>query len=147
MLGEYGRLIVSEVPPTEQYRLLYALFPAAGQTSKGLLMTAFIKILLMEPNNAVLRGEVTVLFERYRKFMDVELQQRAVEYMVGGELGMGEAEGWRSGGGGLPKLHVCGASGGGERVHWGRPPPLPTPPHPVPTLPTLPSHLLIAFGE
>jgi len=45
-------------------------------------MTAFIKILLLEPTNAKLRGDVTGLFDRHQKYMDVELQQRATEYLV-----------------------------------------------------------------
>jgi hypothetical protein len=32
--------------------------------------------------NAALRQEVVGLFERYQKYMDAELQQRAVEYLV-----------------------------------------------------------------
>ncbi len=47
-------------------------------------MTAFIKILLLEPTNAKLRDDVTGLFDRHQKYMDVELQQRATEYLVGG---------------------------------------------------------------
>jgi AP-2 complex subunit alpha len=83
ILGEFGRLIAAEVPPMEQYKLLYGVFPPASQPTKGLLMTAFVKIYLMDPHNANLRVEVVGLFERYQKFMDVELQQRSVEYLVG----------------------------------------------------------------
>uniref|UniRef100_A0A7S0R8D3 Clathrin adaptor alpha/beta/gamma-adaptin appendage Ig-like subdomain domain-containing protein n=1 Tax=Chlamydomonas leiostraca TaxID=1034604 RepID=A0A7S0R8D3_9CHLO len=81
ILGEFGRLIAAEVPPAEQFKLLYAVFPPASQPTKGLLMTAFVKIYLMDPHNANLRVEVVGLFERYQKFMDMELQQRAVEYL------------------------------------------------------------------
>ncbi len=44
ILGEYGRLIRAEVPPAEQYRLLHGAFPAASQPTKGLLMTALLKV-------------------------------------------------------------------------------------------------------
>ena len=44
ILGEFGRLIRSEVPPAEQFRLLNNVFPPASQPTKGLLMTAFIKV-------------------------------------------------------------------------------------------------------
>lgn len=50
--------------------------------AQGLLMTAFIKLYLLDPQNADLRHKVVDLFEKYQKFMDVELQQRAVEYLV-----------------------------------------------------------------
>ncbi|GFR46483.1 hypothetical protein Agub_g8060 [Astrephomene gubernaculifera] len=81
VLGEYGRLIRSEVPPAEQYRLLHAAFPAASPPTKGLLMTALLKIYLLEPTNATLSRDVRELFERYKRFMDAELQQRATEYL------------------------------------------------------------------
>ncbi|MEW5308641.1 MAG: hypothetical protein WDW38_000584 [Sanguina aurantia] len=82
LLGEYGRLIQSEKPPMELYRLLYAVFPGASQATKGLLMTAFIKLYLMEPDNAALRKEVLGLFEKHKKLMDSDLQQRATEYLA-----------------------------------------------------------------
>lgn len=44
VLGEYGRLIRTEVPPAEQYRLLHNAFPAASQPAKALLMTALLKV-------------------------------------------------------------------------------------------------------
>eukprot|EP00198_Chlamydomonas_reinhardtii_P001583 XP_001690919.1 alpha-adaptin [Chlamydomonas reinhardtii] len=81
ILGEYGRLIRAEVPPAEQYRLLHGAFPAASQPTKGLLMTALLKIYLLEPTNATLSRDVRELFDRYKRFMDAELQQRATEYL------------------------------------------------------------------
>ncbi|GIL47564.1 hypothetical protein Vafri_4358 [Volvox africanus] len=81
VLGEYGRLIRAEVPPAEQFRLLFAAFPAASPPTKGLLMTALLKIYLLDPSNATLSREVRDLFERYKRFMDAELQQRATEYL------------------------------------------------------------------
>ncbi|GIL70205.1 hypothetical protein Vretimale_3499 [Volvox reticuliferus] len=82
ILGEYGRLIRAEVPPAEQFRLLFAAFPAASPPTKGLLMTALLKIYLLDPSNATLSREVRDLFERYKRFMDAELQQRATEYLA-----------------------------------------------------------------
>ncbi|KAG2452624.1 hypothetical protein HYH02_002861 [Chlamydomonas schloesseri] len=82
ILGEYGRLIRAEVPPAEQYRLLHGAFPAASQPTKGLLMTALLKIYLLEPTNATLSRDVRELFDRYKRFMDAELQQRATEYLA-----------------------------------------------------------------
>ena len=55
ILGEFGRLITPEVPPAEQFKLLYSAFPTVSQEAKGLLMTAFIKIYLLDPSNANLR--------------------------------------------------------------------------------------------
>jgi len=81
ILGEFGRLIVNEVSPSEQFKLLNAVFPAASQPTKGLLMTAFVKIYLVDSANPELRTSVVGLFERHQRYMDAELQQRAVEYL------------------------------------------------------------------
>ncbi|KAL6765658.1 adaptin N terminal region-domain-containing protein [Haematococcus lacustris] len=81
LLGEFGSLVADQAPLAEQFRLLHALFPPATPATKGLLLTAFIKLYLADPGNAALRNEVVTLFERNQKFMDAELQQRAVEYL------------------------------------------------------------------
>lgn len=80
VLGEYGRLAAPEVTPLEQFRLLHGLFPAASNATKGLLMSAFLKLYLLQPDDAVLRGEVLAVYERYSRQVDADLQQRAVEY-------------------------------------------------------------------
>lgn len=48
LLGEYGRLIKASVPSLEQYRLLRELFATAGNVTKALLMSAFLKIYLQD---------------------------------------------------------------------------------------------------
>eukprot|EP00798_Chlamydomonas_sp_ICE-L_P015244 gene15244-21326_t len=82
ILGEFGRQIQAETPPMNQFKLLYTQFPAASVQTKGLLLTSFIKIYLLDPHNQELKAEVDQLFERYKKYMDSELQQRATEYMA-----------------------------------------------------------------
>mmetsp|Transcript_39785 Transcript_39785/g.88425 ORF Transcript_39785/g.88425 Transcript_39785/m.88425 type:complete len:1123 (+) Transcript_39785:142-3510(+) len=82
ILGEYGRLITAETPAAEQFRLLHATFPPASQPTKGLLMTSFVKLYLLDPQNQALKRDVVGLFERYQRFMDAELQQRSAEYLA-----------------------------------------------------------------
>lgn len=48
VLGEYGGRIKTEVPCMEQYRLLCRLFPGSSPAVKGLLITAFVKMLLQD---------------------------------------------------------------------------------------------------
>jgi hypothetical protein len=47
---------------------------------QAILMTAFEKMVVNDPGNAELKAAVDDIFERYSRFTDAELQQRAVEY-------------------------------------------------------------------
>ena len=47
---------------------------------QGLLLSAYLKMLLADPNDDELRQQVGAVYERYSHFMDADLQQRAVEY-------------------------------------------------------------------
>ena len=47
---------------------------------QGLLLSAYLKMLLADPNDDQLRQQVGAVYERYSHFMDADLQQRAVEY-------------------------------------------------------------------
>lgn len=47
---------------------------------QGLLLSAYLKMLLADPNDAQLRQQISAVYERYSHFMDADLQQRAVEY-------------------------------------------------------------------
>ncbi|CAK0759184.1 hypothetical protein CVIRNUC_002678 [Coccomyxa viridis] len=80
VLGEYGRL-VKEVPTHVQFALLHERFLTVSNETKGLLLTTYLKFLIADPEDASLRALAEEVFDRYSRFMDVELQQRAVEYM------------------------------------------------------------------
>eukprot|EP00775_Hariotina_reticulata_P003331 gene3331-3608_t len=82
VLGEYGRLIKGQVGSLEQFRLLHDRFPTQSSSTKGLLLSAFLKILLSDPGNAPLQAEVKDVFTRYSRQLDPELQQRSAEYLV-----------------------------------------------------------------
>eukprot|EP00878_Enallax_costatus_P024930 GHUV01026636.1.p1 GENE.GHUV01026636.1~~GHUV01026636.1.p1 ORF type:complete len:670 (+),score=220.90 GHUV01026636.1:292-2301(+) len=82
VIGEYGRLIKSQVPTLDQFRLLHERFPTLSSTTKGLLLTAYLKMLLSDPGNEALKSEVTDVFSRYSRQLDPELQQRSAEYLV-----------------------------------------------------------------
>lgn len=74
----------SRTSGTDIFRLLHEHFPVVSTTTKGLLLSAYLKLLHADPDNAALKKEVMNVFTRYGKFMDAELQQRSVEYMVSG---------------------------------------------------------------
>lgn len=82
LLGEFGRLVAGEegLSTLEQFRLLHARFLATSADTKAILLTAFEKMVVAEPDNGTLRQAVDDVLRRYSRFMDAELQQRAVEY-------------------------------------------------------------------
>ena len=80
ILGEYGNLIVAEVPLYEQFKLLQVSFSAVHAETKAMMLTAFGKMALVDPSDAKLGREIDAILERYRGYLDPELQQRAVEY-------------------------------------------------------------------
>ncbi|PRW60941.1 AP-2 complex subunit alpha-1-like [Chlorella sorokiniana] len=82
LLGEYGPLLsaAGEVPLLDQFQLLQERFVAASPETKALLLTAYEKMLVAEPDNAALREAVDALLARLAGTLDAELAQRAVEY-------------------------------------------------------------------
>jgi len=81
ILGEYGKLIKSETSPMEMFNLLHQHFATLSPATKGLLLTAYLKLLLLEHSNDKLQQVVTEVYGRYSRMMDPDLQQRAVEYL------------------------------------------------------------------
>ena len=82
VLGEYGAALRQQHPPLEIFQLLQERFPASSGRTKGLLMTSYLKLAMMDPNNEELKQGVMQVFEYYSKVVDAELQQRAVEYLA-----------------------------------------------------------------
>lgn len=66
----------------DQFKLLHERFLTSSTTTKGLLLTAYLKLLLSDAKNATLQSEVTGVFGRYSRQMEPELQQRSAEYLV-----------------------------------------------------------------
>eukprot|EP00891_Asterochloris_glomerata_P007006 jgi/Astpho2/7006/fgenesh1_pm.00107_%23_19_t len=79
ILGEYGRSL-KDLPVQEQFTLLHERFPAVSAEAKGLLLSAYLKMLLSDPENAKLQQLVGDVFDRYSRYIDADLQQRAVEF-------------------------------------------------------------------
>lgn len=82
VLGEYGLLVSNKHPPKKIFQMLHERFLAASSKTKPLLMSAFLKIMMMDHGDHELRSSVLQVFERYSTVLDAELQQRAVEYLV-----------------------------------------------------------------
>ena len=87
VLGEFGCLLVTPetcpgvegapVSGGEQFAALQQHVKSVETPTRCLLLTAFLKLQNLYPE---LKSEVLPLFEQYSAVMDMELQQRAVEY-------------------------------------------------------------------
>ncbi|KAK9841331.1 hypothetical protein WJX74_004023 [Apatococcus lobatus] len=80
VLGDYGNTMKG-VPPSELFALLQERFPSMPPHAKGILLSAYLKLCLMAPQDIQLKEQVMEVLSRYARFMDADLQQRAVEYM------------------------------------------------------------------
>jgi AP-2 complex subunit alpha len=76
-------VLQASVPSSEQFKLLHERFPTLSSTTKGLLLSAYLKMLLHDASNAGLQAEVVAVFSRHSRQLDPELQQRSTEYLVG----------------------------------------------------------------
>eukprot|EP00201_Polytomella_parva_P006204 CAMPEP_0175083532 /NCGR_PEP_ID=MMETSP0052_2-20121109/27451_1 /TAXON_ID=51329 ORGANISM="Polytomella parva, Strain SAG 63-3" /NCGR_SAMPLE_ID=MMETSP0052_2 /ASSEMBLY_ACC=CAM_ASM_000194 /LENGTH=1189 /DNA_ID=CAMNT_0016355025 /DNA_START=55 /DNA_END=3620 /DNA_ORIENTATION=- len=82
VLGEYGKQIEKEVPAAEQFRLLQGSYANLAGATKEIVLTALIKIYLADFGNVGLRQEAVTLFEKGKKILDAEVQQKAAEYLA-----------------------------------------------------------------
>ncbi|KAG1667410.1 hypothetical protein FOA52_004827 [Chlamydomonas sp. UWO 241] len=85
VLGRFGKDIKGEVPLVEQHRLLASPMQTASASSKGVTLSALIKLYLAEPSNLELRRATLGLFERSRTIIDPQAQARAAEVLVAAE--------------------------------------------------------------
>lgn len=87
ILGEFGRS-VSGVTSLEIFDTLHAKFPVVSRETQNLLLTAYAKLLVAQPNDQQLRDRVMKVYNSFQSSMDAEMQQRAFEYLhLRGSLG------------------------------------------------------------
>ncbi|KAI9593190.1 adaptin N terminal region-domain-containing protein [Syncephalis fuscata] len=81
ILGEFGHLIAEEPNslPNDQLTTLYTKFRIASHPTRALLLNTFFKYANLFPE---LRNEVASILSVYARAIDVELQQRACEYLA-----------------------------------------------------------------
>lgn len=81
ILGEYGHLIADEPgrSPIEQFQLLYSRSNLVSTSTRALLLTTYFKWLNLFPE---IREQIVAVFTKYSRVLDVELQQRACEYLA-----------------------------------------------------------------
>lgn len=80
LLGEFGHL-VAETPncsPIEQFMVLQSHFPICESSTKGILLSTYIKFVNLFPE---IRPQVIEVFRVQSQSVDSEIQQRACEYL------------------------------------------------------------------
>ncbi|WFD30397.1 hypothetical protein MSPP1_001416 [Malassezia sp. CBS 17886] len=86
VLGEYGHLIANDpgMGPAEQFHVLHTRSHLCSPRTRALLLTTYLKWINQYPE---LREDILFVFRRSQRALDLEMQQRACEYMVLAELG------------------------------------------------------------
>jgi len=81
ILGEFGDVIVESpgCSPLEQFMALHSKFGLFSSTTRAILLSTYLKFVNLFPE---IRSEVIKVFEAYQYVLDVELQQRACEYLA-----------------------------------------------------------------
>jgi AP-2 complex subunit alpha len=81
ILGEFGHIIVDSpgCSPIEQFLALHAKLGFFSQGTKAILLSTYLKFVNLFPE---IKHEIVKVFESYQYVLDVELQQRACEYLA-----------------------------------------------------------------
>ncbi|XP_068661988.1 AP-2 complex subunit alpha-1-like isoform X2 [Aristolochia californica] len=85
ILGEYSHLL-SRRPgcgPKEIFSILHEKLPTVSSTTLAILLSTYAKILMhTQPPDPELQQQIWATFVKYESFIDMEIQQRAVEYLA-----------------------------------------------------------------
>lgn len=86
ILGEFGHVIVESpgCTPLEQFMALHSKFGIFSSSTKAILLSTYVKFVNLFPE---IQSEIIKVFEAYQYVLDVELQQRACEYLAIIQLG------------------------------------------------------------
>ncbi|XWS28631.1 hypothetical protein CRYUN_Cryun25bG0087400 [Craigia yunnanensis] len=85
ILGEYSHLLARRPGccPKEIFSILHEKLPTVSTTTIPILLSAYAKILVhTQPPDQVLQNQIRAIFTKYESCIDVEIQQRAVEYFA-----------------------------------------------------------------
>ncbi|KMZ67831.1 putative AP-2 complex subunit alpha [Zostera marina] len=85
LLGEYSHLLARRpgCSPKEIFTIINEKLPTVSTDTVAILLSTYAKILMhIQPPDPELQDQVSSIFKKYEGFIDVEIQQRAVEYSV-----------------------------------------------------------------
>ncbi|KAK4286380.1 hypothetical protein QN277_002941 [Acacia crassicarpa] len=85
ILGEFGHLLARRpgCGPKELFGIIHEKLPSISTSSIPILLSTYAKILMhTQPPDPELQSQIWTIFNKYGSCIDVEIQQRAVEYLT-----------------------------------------------------------------
>ncbi|KAF9594076.1 hypothetical protein IFM89_027285 [Coptis chinensis] len=85
LLGEYSHLLARRpgCSPKEIFSIIHEKLPTVSTPTVAILLSTYAKILMHNhPPDPELQGQIWAVFNKYESCIDVEIQQRAVEYFA-----------------------------------------------------------------
>ncbi|KAL0537854.1 hypothetical protein IC582_026844 [Cucumis melo] len=85
LLGEFGHLLARRpgYSAKELFRIIHEKLPTVSTSSIPILLSTYAKILMhTQPPDLELQNQIWGIFNKYESCIDVEIQQRAVEYLA-----------------------------------------------------------------
>ncbi|XP_028756850.1 AP-2 complex subunit alpha-1 [Neltuma alba] len=85
ILGEFGHLLARRpgCSPKELFGIIHEKLPSISTSSIPILLSTYAKILMhAQPPDPELQNQIWAIFNKYGSCIDVEIQQRAVEYLT-----------------------------------------------------------------
>ncbi|CAK9183789.1 unnamed protein product [Ilex paraguariensis] len=85
ILGEYSHLLARRpgCSPKEIFSIIHEKLPTVSTSTIAILLSTYAKILMhTQPPDLELQNQIWAIFSKYEGCIDVEIQQRAVEYFA-----------------------------------------------------------------
>ncbi|KAK9279535.1 hypothetical protein L1049_013214 [Liquidambar formosana] len=85
LLGEYSHLLARRpgCSPKEIFSILHEKLPTVSTSTIPILLSTYAKVLMhTQPPDPELQNQIWAIFNKYESCIDVEIQQRAVEYFA-----------------------------------------------------------------
>ncbi|KAE9600571.1 putative adaptor protein complex AP-2, alpha subunit [Lupinus albus] len=85
ILGEFGHLLARRpgCSPKEIFNIIHEKLPTVSTSTISILLSTYAKILVhTQPPNPELQNQIWAVFKKYESSIEVEIQQRAVEYFT-----------------------------------------------------------------
>lgn len=85
LLGEYSHLLARRpgCSPKEIFGIIHEKLPTVSTSTVPILLSTYAKILMhTQPSDPELQNQIWAIFSKYESCIDVEIQQRAVEYFA-----------------------------------------------------------------
>ncbi|RDY08010.1 AP-2 complex subunit alpha-2 [Mucuna pruriens] len=85
ILGEFGHLLARRpgCSPKEIFSIIHEKLPTVSTSTVSILLSTYAKILMhSQPPDPELQNQIWTIFKKYESSIEVEIQQRAVEYFA-----------------------------------------------------------------